>query len=61
MAEYIEYGFDRKAKSWCIIVFNEEGYEISSSYVGNKESLEYELERLKEKYHIQKTTKIKAY
>ena len=61
MPNYIEYGYDRKARSWCIIVFDKNGYEISSSYVGNKESLGYELERLKEEYNVKKTTKIKAY
>lgn len=61
MGEYIEYGFDRKARSWCIIVFDKNGYEISSSYIGNKESLEYELERLKEEYHVKQIIKIKAY
>ena len=61
MAEYIEFGYDRKAKSWCIIVFDKDGYEMSSSYVGNKQGLEYELQRLKEEYNIQKVIKIKAY
>ena len=61
MGEYIEYGFDRKARSWCIIVFDKNGYEISSSYIGNKEGLEYELERLKEEYHVKQIIKIKAY
>lgn len=61
MPNYIEYGYDRKARSWCIIVFDNNGYEINSSYVGNKESLDYELERLKEEYKVNKTTKIKAY
>ena len=61
MPNYIEYGYDRKARSWCIIVFDKDGYEINSSYVGNKESLGYELERLKEEYNVNKITKIKAY
>lgn len=61
MPNYIEYGYDRKARSWCIIVFDKNGYEINSSYVGNKESLGYELGRLKEEYNVNKTTKIKAY
>ena len=61
MAEYIEYGYDRKANSWCVIVFDENGYEINSSYVGHKESLKYELERMKAEYNVQRVIKVKAY
>lgn len=58
---YIEYGYDRRERSWCIIVFNEAGNEIASSYVGDKTGLKAELEYLAAEYSAKKVTKIKAY
>lgn len=58
---YIEYGYDRKAKSWCIIVFDENGYEITSSYEGNKDSAKSVIDYFKNEYKIEKVVKIKAY
>lgn len=58
---YIEYGYDRKAKSWCIIVFDENGYEVTSSYEGNKDSAKSVIDYFKKEYKIEKVIKIKAY
>ena len=57
----IEYGYDRHVRSWCILVLDSEGNQIDSSYVGDKKGLNYEINYLKEKYHIDKVIKIKAY
>lgn len=57
----ITYGYDRSAKSWCIIVEDQEGNEIESSYLGTKEGCLKEVEAFKEKYEITATKKYKAY
>ena len=61
MGNYIEYGYDRAARSWCILVFDKEGNQISSSYVGDKEGLKAEIEYLAAGYKIEKIIKVKAY
>ena len=59
----IEYGYDRRLKSWCIIVFDEVGNEIESSYVGNKADRDYELQYFSNEYNVDPSNiiKIKAY
>lgn len=57
----ITYGYDRSARSWCIIVEDQEGNEIESSYLGTKEGCLKEIESLKAKYGISATKKYKAY
>lgn len=58
---YIEYGYDRTARSWCILVIDNDGNQISSSYVGDKDGLKIELEYLRKEYRAEKVIKIKAY
>lgn len=57
----ITYGYDRQVRSWCIIVEDQEGNEIESSYLGTKEGCQREIEYFKEKYGISKVKKYKAY
>ena len=57
----ITYGYDRSAKSWCIIVEDQEGNEIESSYLGTKEGCLKWIDFFKEKYGITATKKYKAY
>lgn len=61
MCNYIEYGYDRSARSWCIIVLDKEGNQIVSSYVGDKEGLNAEIEYMTAEYNAEKIIKIKAY
>jgi hypothetical protein len=58
---YIEYGYDRSARSWCILVLDKDGNQIASSYVGDKAGLKAELEYMAAEYNAEKTIKIKAY
>lgn len=58
---YIEYGYDRAARSWCILVIDKDGNQIASSYVGDKDGLKFELEYFNNKYRAEKIIKIKAY
>ena len=58
---YIEYGYDRTARSWCILVRDKDGNQIASSYVGDKDGLKFELEYLRTEYRAEKIIKIKAY
>lgn len=53
----IEYWYDRYTRSWVIQVFDEYHYEADCSYVGNKESRDYEINYLKQKYNVDKVTK----
>lgn len=57
----IEYGWDRHVQSWCVMVLDDEHYEVESSYVGNKVSRDWQIEYFKEKYNIDEVIKIKAY
>ena len=63
MKKRLEYGYDRHNTSWVIIVFDEDGNEITSSYVGNKEDRDIEINYYKEMYSIEQSNviKIKAY
>lgn len=58
---YIEYGYDRTARSWCILVRDKDGNQIASSYVGDKDGLKFELDYLSTEYNAKKKIKIKAY
>lgn len=58
---YIEYGYDRTARSWCILVRDKDGNQIASSYVGDKDGLKFELDYLGTEYKAKKKIKIKAY
>ena len=58
---YIEYGYDRAARSWCILVLDKDGNQIASSYVGDKAGLKAELEYMAAEHKAEKTIKIKAY
>lgn len=58
---YIEYGYDRAARSWCILVRDKDGNQIASSYVGDKDGLKFELDYLSTEYNAKKKIKIKAY
>lgn len=58
---YIEYGYDRTARSWCILVRDKDGNQIASSYVGDKDGLKFELDYLSTEYKAKKKIKIKAY
>ena len=57
----ITYGYDRHCRSWCIIVQDQEGNEVDSSYVGTKEGCLKEIESFKAEYGISATKKYKAY
>jgi hypothetical protein len=59
--DFIEYGYDRSKRSWCIVVFDEKCIELTSSYVGDKEGLKHELEYLKKQYNVEEVYKIKPY
>ena len=61
LCNYIEYGYDRAARSWCILVFDKEGNQIASSYVGDKMGLKAEIEYMAAEYNAEKIIKIKAY
>lgn len=61
MCNYIEYGYDRTARSWCILVFDKDGNQIASSYVGDKAGLKAEVKYMAAEYNAEKTIKIKAY
>jgi hypothetical protein len=61
VGNYIEYGYDRAARSWCILVLDKEGNQISSSYVGDREGLKAEIEFLAAEYKVEKIIKVKAY
>ena len=58
---YIEYGYDRKNKSWVTIVFDELGNEIEASYDGNTVTRNFVIDYYKKQYNITKVVKIKAY
>lgn len=58
---YIEYGYDRHIKSWCTIVFDNNGNQITCSYDGNKISRNFAIDFFKKEYNITKVVKIKAY
>lgn len=58
---YIEYGYDRTARSWCILVFDKDGIQIASSYVGDNKGLKFELDYFRTEYKAEKIIKIKAY
>ena len=58
---YIEYGYDRGERSWCILVIDKDGNQIASSYIGDKDGLKYELDFLRKEHKAEKIIKIKAY
>lgn len=58
---YIEYGYDKTVRSWCILVRDKDGNQVASSYVGDKDGLKFELEYLRIEYKAEKIIKIKAY
>lgn len=58
---YIEYGYDRKVKSWVTIVFDDQGKQIEASYDGNKVTRDFVINDFKKQYNITKVVKIKAY
>lgn len=57
----IEYGYDRKARSWCIIALDQEGNQLLSSYVGDLKGLESELEFFQKEFKTTDVTKIPPY
>ena len=57
----ITYGYDKRNRSWCAIVEDENGYEIESSYDGAKVGIDSEIERLKEKHGIKDVIKLRPY
>lgn len=57
----ITYGYDRHVRSWCIIVEDENGYEIESHYIGTKEECKHWIEELKKERDITEVIKYKAY
>lgn len=57
----IEYGYDRSVRSWCIVLIDNKGNIIASSYVGDKASCKYEIETFKEEYKVTEVIKLKAY
>ena len=58
---YIEYGYDRKSKSWVTIVFDDQDNEIEASYDGNTVTRDFVIDYFKKQYNITKVVKIKAY
>lgn len=58
---YIEYGYDRKVKSWVTIVFDDQGNQLEASYDGNKVTRDFVINDFKKQYNITKVVKIKAY
>ena len=48
----IRYWYDRFTRSWVVQVLDENNYEEESSYVGNKQDRDYEIEWLANKYGI---------
>lgn len=58
---YIEYGYDRKIKSWVTIVFDDQGNQLEASYDGNKVTRDFVINDFKKQYNITKVVKIKAY
>lgn len=57
----ITYGYDMHCKSWCIIVYDPNGFEAESDYLGTKEGCQIRIGQLKEKYETDKVRKLKAY
>ena len=57
----IEYGYDRKVKSWCTIVFDENHNQIDCAYDGNTVSRDFSIEFFKKEYNITEVRKVKAY
>jgi hypothetical protein len=58
---YIEYGYDRRLKSWCTIVFDENRNQVDCAYDGNIISRDFTIEYFKKEYNTTKVVKIKAY
>ena len=63
MSKRIEYGYDRHYTSWVIVVLDDNGDEIESSYVGNKNDRDFEINCYMNRYNIESSNviKIKAY
>lgn len=61
MKPEITYGYDRHERSWCVIVYGCDGYEIESHYIGTKEGCAKIIDELKEKYEGSNVIKYKAY
>lgn len=48
----LTYGYDRHERSWCIILEDENGYELESHYLGTKKGCDSILSELKKEYKI---------
>lgn len=57
----IEYGYDKHVRSWNICVFDENGVEVASQYVGNREDANIVIADFMEDYKTTDVKKIKAY
>lgn len=57
----IEYGYDRKAKSWHTVVMDREGNIVESDYSGDLQGAKWAIEYFKKQYNITEVKKIKAY
>ena len=57
---YIRWFFDRYTRSWVISVYNENNIEIDSSYVGNKVSRDFEIDRFRNLYQTLDARKFSA-
>lgn len=57
----IEYGYDKHVRSWNIIVLDENGNEVDSQYVGNREDVNIIIKDFMEDYKTTDVKKIKAY
>ena len=57
----IEYGYDKHIKSWNVVVLDEQGNEIESTYNGDMVGVKFDIEFFKKQYNITKVEKIKAY
>jgi len=57
----ITYGYDRHVRSWCIIVEDQEGNEVESSYIGTLSGCMKEIDYFKSKYGIDEVIRYKAY
>ena len=57
----IEYGYDRSVRAWNVVVIDDEGNIIESSYEGNVKDAIFEANYFSDMYNINEIKKIKSY